>query len=179
MDSDSPLSVSSNVIGILTFLVAVSAAAYARVRYLRNAHTEYLRVKKSLMWFKTESEWLGRLLQPMSQGRDSTSRAGPRSGMDLGLGKDHRGDHAAAGNPHGVEAHMFGFVMEDLGVLEQRLLDLVGRIDSSSGSLAATVSEEDGGATASWFALARSLVRGPSVTMAWLSSRTEMLELVR
>jgi hypothetical protein len=147
MDADSPLSISSNIIGILTFVAALIAAAYARLRYLRNCHTEYLRVKRSLLWFKTESEWLDRLLRPL----------------------------AGRGHPdfkHGLETHMCQSVMEDLSVLEQRLLDLVERIESTT-SATETVAEHTGGSP--W-----ALLRGqPSVAVAWLSARTEMLELVR
>ncbi|KAI9158971.1 hypothetical protein HJFPF1_06976 [Paramyrothecium foliicola] len=154
MDDDSPLSISSNITGILTFLIAVTAAIYARVRYLRNRHTEYLQVKKSLLWFKTESEWLGKLLQPLA------------------------GSSRLVGGPRGLEASMYRFVMDDLTVLEQRLLDLVQRIEAASAPdppPAAAVDEGEG----LWATVAQSLWGRPSVTMAWLSSRAEMMELVR
>ncbi|EQK98662.1 hypothetical protein OCS_05625 [Ophiocordyceps sinensis CO18] len=62
---DSPLSITSNIVGILTFVVAIAAAAYARVAYLRNSDDEYFRVKASLSWFKTESAWLADLLEAL------------------------------------------------------------------------------------------------------------------
>ncbi|EFY92360.1 hypothetical protein MAC_01631 [Metarhizium acridum CQMa 102] len=55
---DSPLSTTSNIVGILTFVVAIAAAIYARLNYLRNSDEEYFRVKTSLSWYKTESTWL-------------------------------------------------------------------------------------------------------------------------
>ncbi len=58
---DSPLSVLANVAGILTFVVAIVAALYVRITYLRNSDEEYFRVKASLSWYKTESTWLAEL----------------------------------------------------------------------------------------------------------------------
>jgi hypothetical protein len=57
--TDSPLSITASVTGILTFVVAIFAAVYARLTYLRNANSEYFRVKASLSWYKTESSWSG------------------------------------------------------------------------------------------------------------------------
>lgn len=47
---DSPLSITSSIAGILTFVVAVAAAIYGRWTYLRNADNEYFQVKASLSW---------------------------------------------------------------------------------------------------------------------------------
>ncbi|PHH85266.1 hypothetical protein CDD83_673 [Cordyceps sp. RAO-2017] len=66
---DSPLSVTASVVGILTFVVAVAAAAYARVAYLRHGDDEYFRVKTALSWYKTESAWLGDLLRALGDPR--------------------------------------------------------------------------------------------------------------
>jgi hypothetical protein len=52
---DSPLSIRANIAGIFTFVVAIAAAAYVRITYLRNADQEYFQVKASLNWYKTES----------------------------------------------------------------------------------------------------------------------------
>lgn len=60
---DSPLSITANVAGILTFVVAILAAVYVRVTYLRNSDQEYIRVKTSLSWYKTESTWLAELVK--------------------------------------------------------------------------------------------------------------------
>ncbi|GKT54231.1 hypothetical protein ColTof3_01570 [Colletotrichum tofieldiae] len=60
---DSPLSIAANVAGILTFVVAIVAAVYVRITYLRNSDDEYFRVKASLSWFKTESTWLSDLIR--------------------------------------------------------------------------------------------------------------------
>lgn len=67
-DQDSPLSITSNVVGILTFVVAIEAAIYARVTYLSNSDGENFRVKTSLSWCKTKSAWQGgRLLVAMAR----------------------------------------------------------------------------------------------------------------
>lgn len=98
MDQDSPLSTVSNVAGILTFVVAVIAAIYVRVTYLRNSDEEYFRVKTSLSWYKTESAWLAGLIKA----------AGARPGAALR-----------------TEYQMYHFVMDDLENLEKRLLELL------------------------------------------------------
>src|ERR1700712_80261 len=59
---DSPLSTTSSVAGILTFVVAIAATVYVRFTYLRNADQEYFRVKASLSWYKTESTWMNDLI---------------------------------------------------------------------------------------------------------------------
>ncbi|KAB8296749.1 hypothetical protein EYC80_002166 [Monilinia laxa] len=60
---DSPLSITSSVAGLLTFVAAIAAAIYVRFTYLRNANNEYFQVKASLSWHKTESQWLHDLYQ--------------------------------------------------------------------------------------------------------------------
>lgn len=103
-NQDSPLSTSANIIGILTFVVAIAAAAYARIAFLRNSDDEYFRVKTSLSWFKTESAWLADLLRALDT-QEKRQR---------------------------TEQQMYKFVMDDLLNLEQRLLDLVTDIEVKS-----------------------------------------------
>lgn len=104
---DSPLSIAANVAGILTFIVAIVAAAYVRITYLRNSDDEYFRVKASLSWFKTESTWLSGLVRT----------AGERPGGP------HRGQ---------PEYEMYAFVMDDLVKLEQRILDLLAEAETKA-----------------------------------------------
>ncbi|KAK5994522.1 hypothetical protein PT974_05000 [Cladobotryum mycophilum] len=104
-NEDSPLSIVANITGILTFFVAIAAAAYARISYLRNSDDEYFRVKTSLSWYKTESTWLAELLRALD--------------MQSGSGFHRRQ----------TEYQMYKFVMDDLLNLEQRLLDLVAEIE--------------------------------------------------
>ncbi|KAF6838227.1 hypothetical protein CPLU01_02588 [Colletotrichum plurivorum] len=104
---DSPLSIAANVAGILTFIVAILAAAYVRITYLRNSDDEYFRVKASLSWFKTESTWLSELIRT----------AGERPGGP------HRGQ---------PEYEMYAFVMDDLVKLEQRILDLLAEAETKA-----------------------------------------------
>ncbi|OHE92142.1 hypothetical protein CORC01_12545 [Colletotrichum orchidophilum] len=104
---DSPLSIAANVAGILTFVVAIVAAVYVRITYLRNSDDEYFRVKASLSWFKTESTWLSDLIRT----------AGERSG----------GPH-----PHQPEYQMYAFVMDDLIKLEKRILELLAEAETKA-----------------------------------------------
>lgn len=98
---DSPLSISSNIVGLLTFVIAVAAAVYARLTYIRNGDDEFFRVKASLSWYKTESQWLADLLSAINPRQDS----------------------------YQPEYHMYTFVMDDLLNLEKRLLDIVADIE--------------------------------------------------
>ncbi|KAL6802661.1 hypothetical protein GGI42DRAFT_342881 [Trichoderma sp. SZMC 28013] len=105
-NQDSPLSTSANVVGILTFVVAIAAAAYARIAFLRNSSDEYFRVKTSLSWYKTESTWLADLLRTL---------------QDTPQHDEKKRQH-----------QMYSFVMDDLLNLEQRLLELVTDIEVKS-----------------------------------------------
>ncbi|KAL8371152.1 hypothetical protein RB595_001141 [Gaeumannomyces hyphopodioides] len=167
-DNDSPLSIAANVAGILTFVVAILAAVYARVTYLRNSDAEYFRVKASLSWYKTESTWLTDLV---------------RAAADLdGPGRKRRYSVTA-------EFQMYTFVMEDLVRLEQRLLELVKETEER-----ATADDDMGDAGDEKGRGAPVHLRGGwtfvpkrwtwnwtkiSVATAWLSVRTKALELVR
>ncbi|KAI1409522.1 hypothetical protein F5Y13DRAFT_91507 [Hypoxylon sp. FL1857] len=104
---DSPLSIAANIAGILTFVVAIIAAVYVRIMYLKNSDQEYFQVKTSLSWFKTESAWLGELVKAVGERPDAKNQP---------------------------EYQMYTFVMDDLVKLEQRLLELVEEIESKAGS---------------------------------------------
>ncbi|KAL4732316.1 Na+/H+ antiporter [Fusarium chlamydosporum] len=103
--------------GILTFVVAIAAAFYARLTYLRNSDDEFFRVKTSLSWYKTESTWLADLV--------------------TAINAQHEGFHT-----HQPEYQMYAFVMDDLLNLEQRLLDIVAETEAK-----VTVSDDDEGWT--------------------------------
>lgn len=169
-DNDSPLSIAANVAGILTFVVAILAAIYARVTYLRNSDAEYFRVKASLSWYKTESTWLTTLV---------------RAAADLdGPGRERRYSVTA-------EFQMYTFVMEDLVRLEQRLLELVKETEERATADDGDVGEagdEKGGRGAlqpprdGWTFVPKRWTWNwtkISVATAWLSVRTKALELVR
>ncbi|KAI0156674.1 hypothetical protein GGR52DRAFT_195687 [Hypoxylon sp. FL1284] len=106
-EQDSPLSIAANVAGILTFVVAMVAAVYVRITYLRNSDQEYFQVKTSLSWYKTESTWLAELIKA----------AGERPYAE-----------------YQPEYQMYTFVMDDLVQLEKRLLEIVEEIESKAGS---------------------------------------------
>ncbi|KAG5662752.1 hypothetical protein KAF25_005170 [Fusarium avenaceum] len=104
---DSPLSISANIAGILTFVVAIAAAFYVRLTYLRNSDDEYFRVKTSLSWYKTESTWLADLVNAINA--------------------QHESFHA-----YQPEYQMYNFVMDDLLNLEKRLLDIVDETEAKA-----------------------------------------------
>ncbi|RDW88667.1 hypothetical protein BP6252_00699 [Coleophoma cylindrospora] len=151
--TDSPLSVTSSVAGILTFVVAIAAAIYARFNYLRNADIEYFEVKASLSWYKTESIWLHDLIN-------------------------------AADRPSGneMEYQMYIFVMDQLGKLEERLLELLTETEiraTSDGD-----SEGGGGSITSriagrWTLVPEGVRGNTAIAVAWLRVRGRALELVR
>ncbi|PNP40939.1 hypothetical protein TGAMA5MH_06805 [Trichoderma gamsii] len=160
-NQDSPLSTSANVIGILTFVVAIAAAAYARIAFLRNSDDEYFRVKTSLSWYKTESTWLAELLRAMDDAQEDDE-------------KKRNGHHRHKQRRQRQQQQMYKFVMDDLLNLEQRLLDLVTDIEVKSALRGAS----------EWTLLPRRWAAGgtatrPSVAVSWLGVRTKALELVR
>ncbi|KAI3320371.1 hypothetical protein HD806DRAFT_230138 [Xylariaceae sp. AK1471] len=104
---DSPLSITASVAGILTFVVAILAAVYVRITYLRNSDQEYFQVKTSLAWFKTESEWLAQLVKAAGDRPDAKNQP---------------------------EYQIYTFVMDDLLRLEKRLLELVEVVEEKAGS---------------------------------------------
>ncbi|TQS32512.1 hypothetical protein Golomagni_07169, partial [Golovinomyces magnicellulatus] len=114
-DGDSPFSITANVAGLLTFVVAITATIYARLSYLRNGDEEYIRVKTSLSWYKTESQWLSDLVAA------------------LGAQQDEKHE----GHIKSTEYQMYSFVMDDLINLEHRLLDIVVDIEAKASSDAA------------------------------------------
>lgn len=156
-NQDSPLSTSANVIGILTFVVAIAAAAYARIAFLRNSDDEYFRVKTSLSWYKTESTWLAELLRALDDAQEDEKTTLQRNGRQRQSRRQR-------------QQQMYKFVMDDLLNLEQRLLDLVTDIEVKSALRG----------TSEWTLLPRRWAGGrPSVAVSWLSVRTKALELVR
>ncbi|KAM3066630.1 hypothetical protein ACMFMG_002342 [Clarireedia jacksonii] len=140
---DSPLSITSSVAGILTFVAAIAAAIYARFTYLRNADSEYFQVKASLSWYKTESAWLHDLV--------------------------HAADGPKARSGNEMEYQMYVFVMEQLGQLEERLLELVTETEISAS--------KEG--SRRWTFVPRGIASRGGVAMSWLAVRTKALELVR
>ncbi|KAK2589617.1 hypothetical protein QQS21_012704 [Conoideocrella luteorostrata] len=169
---DSPLSITSNIVGILTFVVAVAATVYARLTYLRNSDEEYFRVKASLSWYKTESTWLSDLLAALGAQHSTTSTTATiTTTRDGGLHFNSPSRQR--------EYQMYNFVMEDLVNLEQRLLDLVTEVESKARppGLGRGVS---GNRDGQWTLVPKSWQRNtPSVGMAWMSVRTKAFELVR
>ncbi|RGP77078.1 hypothetical protein FLONG3_4817 [Fusarium longipes] len=146
---DSPLSITSNIAGILTFVVAIAAAFYARLTYIRNSDDEFFRVKTSLSWYKTESKWLADLVTAINAQNEGFYTRQP-------------------------EYQMYTFVMDDLLNLEQRLLDIIVETESK-----ASMSDEGESWTLMPRSWSGRTIVAPTVAMAWLRVRTKALELVR
>jgi len=172
VERDSPLSTTSSVAGILTFIVAIVAAVYVRMNNLRNSRDDFFRVKASLSWYKTESAWLAELLAatgPATLREKDDEGGGPRNGGEA---------------PRTTEYHMYAFVMEDLERLEARLLELVAETEVKAANAepgAAAGLAFDGRADA-WTLVPRGWTwswNRTTVAMAWLPVRSKALELVR
>ncbi|OAR01683.1 hypothetical protein LLEC1_02192 [Akanthomyces lecanii] len=181
-DQDSPLSITSNVAGLLTFVFAVAATAYARIQYLQTSSTEYLRVKTSLSWYKTESTWLSILINTQEMARrTSDEQETDRNSVDEKnsaewLRRRRTGlDRTPPPPSQQAEHQMFAFVMEDLLNIEQRLLDVINEVESRAEGPSI-----DSGSGLSWLLVPGAWHGGrPSVAVAWLGVRTKALELVR
>ncbi|KAH7041355.1 uncharacterized protein B0I36DRAFT_233192 [Microdochium trichocladiopsis] len=156
-EKDSPLSVTANIAGILTFLVAIVAAVYARLTYLRNSDQEYFRVKTSLSWYKTESTWLSELVRASAP-----------------LMRPARSPSAFSGR---TQHEMYTFVMDDLIKLEQRLLDLVEETEVRAAQGNVPQLSED--QRRDWTLVPSGWGFTTSVALAWLPVRSKALDLVR
>jgi hypothetical protein len=188
---DSPLSITASISGILTFVFAILAALYVRLTYLRNADTEYFQVKSSLSWFKTESAWMEDLV------KSSHPAVGRRSGVfDMpdslsgGVGGDGRGSYEGggggreggfeSGKGREKEREMYGFVVEQLGKLEERLLECLAEAEEGvdqridEGGEKGRKGEQEG-----WTVIPRGLRGRTDIAINWLPVRTKALELVR
>lgn len=194
-EADSPLSFTANIAGILTFLVAIVAAVYARLAYLRNSDQEYFRVKTSLAWYKTESTWLAELVKasapPAPPMRVSTSLSRKafeedRDSTECGeddveqrhkedifegyLDPQHDGFRDRNHPGRRAEYEMYTFVMDDLVKLERRLLELVEETE---------VKAAGGAGKESWTLVPTNWGLTTAVALAWLPVRSKALELVR
>jgi hypothetical protein len=169
--NDSPLSITASVTGIFTFVVAISAAIWLRVSALRSADTEYFRVKTALNWYKTESEWIHDLV--------ATQRevGGPgRSSFDsYFLDRDVAWREKQGGRQR--ETEMYVFVLDQLGTLEERLLEMVTAVDVKAEGSWQEWQGEGGSGGWSW-GMGRWWKR-TRIGMHWLPVRTKALELVR
>jgi hypothetical protein len=139
---DSPLSITASVAGILTFVAAIAATIYVRLSYLRNADAEYFSVKTSLSWYKTESTFLQDLI--LSADNEKVKKYDER------------------------EFEMYRFVMEQLGKLEERLLELLTEAEEAA--------ERGVGKERGWTILPGGRT---GIALSWLGVRTKALELVR
>ncbi|TVY17648.1 hypothetical protein LARI1_G003517 [Lachnellula arida] len=150
--NDSPLSVTASIAGILTFVVAILAASYVRITYLRNADSEYFQVKAYLSWYKTESTWMQDLVSSHSLANEN--------------GNGHRNG--------GMEHEMYTFVMDQLGKLEERLLELLTEVE-----VAASKEADEDGRGGVWAFVPRGLRGRTDIAMSWLPVRAKAMELVR
>lgn len=141
---DSPLSITASIAGILTFVVAILATIYVRFTYLRNADQEYFQVKASLSWYKTESQWMQDLIRAADSNVTSINQ---------------------------MEYQMYIFVMEQLGKLEERLLELLTEAETKASS--------ESQKTPTWTFVPGSWAITTNIAVSWMPVRTKALELVR
>jgi hypothetical protein len=149
---DSPLSITASIAGILTFVVAIAAAAYVRITYLRNADEEYFQVKASLNWYKTESAWMYDLVNAaeMRKGRNGNEK----------------------------EYQIYTFVMEQLVLLEQRLLGLLTQAEIEAQKKPTPNSYK------AWTIIPQryrtfTFPTATATAVSWIAVRTKALDLVR
>lgn len=163
-NQDSPLSIIASVAGILTVLIAIAAAIYARISYLRSADTEYFQVKQSLHWFKTESEWMKDVVKSRKQQQsERQSNSTPRF--------RYKGDER--------EYEIYSFLLEQLGRLEERLLELLADVELEVSKLENKESD-NGGESGTWTLVPRRYsFKTGSIASAWVPIRTKALDLVR
>jgi hypothetical protein len=149
---DSPLSITASIAGILTFVVAIAAAAYVRITYLRNADQEYFQVKASLNWYKTESAWMYDLVNAaeMRKGRNGNEK----------------------------EYQIYIFVMEQLVKLEERLLSLLTQAEIEANKQP----RPDSYKSWTFIPQRYQIFKWPTTTataVSWIPVRTKALELVK
>jgi hypothetical protein len=162
---DSPLSITASVAGILTFLAAILAALYVRLSYLRNADSEYFQVKTSLSWYKTESTFMHDLISTSSLSHQLQSQDG------FDDGEEKRGK--------GKEREMYMFVVEQLGKLEERLLECLAEAEEGVDRKVGRDGEREKEGEKWWTIVPRSVKGRTDIAMSWLPVRTKALELVR
>ena len=149
---DSPLSITASVVGMLTFVVAIAAAVYVRITYLRNADNEYFQVKTSLSWYKTESEWMNDLVNAAEMRKRRMTNE--------------------------KEYQMYCFVMDQLVKLEERLLSLLTQVEIEANK---QLADEKNNWTfiPQRYQGSLGFSLGTSTAVSWLAVRTKALELVR
>lgn len=150
--TDSPLSITASITGILTFIVAIFAATYVRITYLRNADQEYFQVKASLSWYKTESTWMYDLVNAgeMRKRRDGNEK----------------------------EYQVYTLVMEQLVLLERGLLDLLTNVEIEAQKRPTTGSKK----LWTFIPQRYRRFSFPTATptaVSWIAVRTRALDLVR
>ncbi|KAH8780554.1 hypothetical protein F5882DRAFT_146379 [Hyaloscypha sp. PMI_1271] len=167
---DSPLSITASVSGILTFLAAILAAVYVRFTYLRNADSEYFQVKASLSWFKTESTFMHDLVSTSSLHHALEEMEDEKG--------DARSGSEVSGRGRGKEREMYAFVVEQLGKLEERLLECLAEAEEGVDRKQDRDGEK-GGEGGGWTIVPRSVRGRTDIAISWLPVRRRALELVR
>jgi hypothetical protein len=150
---DSPLSITASVAGILTFVVAVAAAVYVRITYLRNADQEYFQIKSSLLWYKKESEWMNDLVTAVDMRKRRMANE-----------KDYQ---------------MYCFVMDQLVKLEERLLSLLTQAEIAANKQPRDDEKNSWTFIPQKYQGYFGFSLGTPTAIAWLTVRTKALELAR
>lgn len=183
-NTDSPLSITASITGILTFLVAILAAAWLRISSLRTADTEYFRVKTALNWYKTESAWINDLVATQRNFRDRARGSFDSyhmRGVDSGFVEPPSPRRAeeldGKGRERAKETEMYLFVLDQLGTLEERLLEVVTGVEVRAEGPRGEGEEEGGWGR--WTFVPRRWGVRTEIAVQWLPVRTKALELVR
>jgi hypothetical protein len=173
--TDSPLSITASVAGILTFVVAILAAVYVRITYLRNADEEYFQVKTSLSWFKTESTFMQDLISTADLGDDRRNRRrrGSSASGEEDCEDEDEEESLRFGKEKDKEKQMYAFVLEQLGKLEERILECLAEAEESADRANGVEKEER------WTIVPRRVRGRTDIAMSWLPVRAKALELVR
>jgi hypothetical protein len=154
--------------------LSILAALYVRITYLRNADSEYFQVKASLSWYKTESTFMHDLVSTSSlsqQPNGFEQEEVEEKGSD-GMG-DRRGDRG-----RGKEREMYTFVVEQLGKLEERLLECLAEAEEGVDRKTGENGKGENG-KGGWTIVPRSVRGRTDIAMSWLPVRAKALELVR
>ncbi|OBT63406.1 hypothetical protein VE03_07186 [Pseudogymnoascus sp. 23342-1-I1] len=163
--SDSPLSITASVTGILTFVVAIGATIWLRVSAIRSADEEFSRVQMALSWYKTESEWIDDLIATQREAQNRT-----RESFEM---RSRDSDAAWREKARQREMEMYVFVLDQLGMLEKRLVEVVTGVELKVGVPRLRLRER------AWGRWIRAWRRKMRIGVHWLPVRTMALELVR
>lgn len=130
-------------------------------------------MKASLSWYKTESTFMHELVSTSSLPYSSHSNYDEKGGGSVSEGDgDGDGVRGGGGGAGLREKEMYAFVVEQLGKLEERLLECFAEAEEG-------VDRKEGEKGGWWTIVPRSVRGRTDIAMSWLPVRAKALELVR